>query len=1042
LTVSSLPPYDRRTFIIVSALLVFFVILVPSFSPLGQVIFGSKGGSSSYGLGGNEPVFPIEPEPYEESSFFQPPPLQNAQVDFSDFIGQGLYARVSSDKNTLLSLENKHGIIAFVVPVRYKHLRLSDLRHIIIGYDRGRLVAGIDTRYPRLRSMVDRIPAQITLYGVEYIPGLSRIMRYPDEGSPEVCTECYVVTWGYWGVTFFVDGFSNYGIINPTAPGQLGTNLTSSSDMNTTLDTLNCESVGAYDPDDNNITVEYSFLVNAVNYSLSQWSFDVNTTSVAESALKDFSGNEHNLTLGGGELTTAPTWQTLNNSYIGGSFEFDGVDDFINGTGLLNGVDSVSVTAWVNVTDNSNYNVVFAEGDESQGYSLGTNDNSGNVYFSVRDGPLDTNIYSAAVSASGLLQLDAYHHLAGVYDGSASSVSLYVDGVLQTTLSGPSDVGDPVEHMEIGADKGMDVLVRGNPGYFEGVIDQVMVYDRVLSAEQIFEQATGNYNIIKPDETAKGQTWECVTVVTDGYFISHSNISSPITILNSGPTHDSPIIATSSGQSLSSEDIYCTNQNTQDVDNDPVTNLYSFVLDDLPVNVVYLPFENHSSTATLAIGYGGYSNNGTVSGAFFNDSGLMIGGSYDFDGIDDSIIVDDDPSLDILGDVSIEVWVRFNSFANHTPLVVRSASVVGDTDENYGLRTGGNLTFTDENELEFIYESGGQLHTFTTSDTKLQPHQIYHIVATQTSGFLPSIFVDGVVQSGSCTSGTCIALLDDNNEALRIGAAMVEDSIHYFNGTLDEVRVYDVPLTQVQIQDNFALLYNQIDDSMTLTGDTWSCIVTPHDAVVAGDTLSSSSISLVEDSASSVAVTGGPSIHIFDWYTSQESVVTYNLESNWEIRVYGLDEERSEITVVHIQHHYGKVTLGIVPYVGAYIAYENKTNYINLTATEGYDITAVVNSLGFNTASLTFTYLGNGTSSASVLPEPVPEPEPVVGGKPAQPPVLESPESYDPPRYVSSTPRERAPHKYAEYRTWWVVGGLVILIIITLIMLMRRLSKD
>jgi len=76
-----------------------------------------------------------------------------------------------------------------------------------------------------------------------------------------------------------------------------------------------------------------------------------------------------------------------------------------------------------------------------------------------------------------LLTLDVYSHVVGTFDGSI--IRLYIDGALVANTLNMIDLPDRGVGFAIGA-KG-----DGVPGYFDGRLDEVAVYDRALSAAEI-----------------------------------------------------------------------------------------------------------------------------------------------------------------------------------------------------------------------------------------------------------------------------------------------------------------------------------------------------------------------------------------------------------------------------------------------------------------------------------------------------------------------------------------------------------------------------
>ena len=93
---------------------------------------------------------------------------------------------------------------------------------------------------------------------------------------------------------------------------------------------------------------------------------------------------------------------------------------------------------------------------------------------------------SAALSVAGVwypasfgpLAPDTWYHLAATYDG--ETLKAYKDGILETSNAAPSGPPDPeTNQLTIGKTAGT------GPWYFQGIVDDVQVFARALSLEEI-----------------------------------------------------------------------------------------------------------------------------------------------------------------------------------------------------------------------------------------------------------------------------------------------------------------------------------------------------------------------------------------------------------------------------------------------------------------------------------------------------------------------------------------------------------------------------
>ena len=191
----------------------------------------------------------------------------------------------------------------------------------------------------------------------------------------------------------------------------------------------------------------------------------------------DSSGNNNHGTMGGD-----PKWTT---GKIGGALNFDG-DDYVdlgNPSQLDFGTASWSVSAWIKMpatTDNRN---IFAKGGDDTGgirYMLNVNESEDHKACLT----VDDDATKVQSTSSVTVDDDQWHHIIGIRDG--SSLLLYVDGALDgtNTLSAGYDLsGTSQANAYIGTGWKYDTSVLNK--FFIGVIDDVRIYARVLTEEEI-----------------------------------------------------------------------------------------------------------------------------------------------------------------------------------------------------------------------------------------------------------------------------------------------------------------------------------------------------------------------------------------------------------------------------------------------------------------------------------------------------------------------------------------------------------------------------
>jgi hypothetical protein len=166
---------------------------------------------------------------------------------------------------------------------------------------------------------------------------------------------------------------------------------------------------------------------------------------------------------------------TWTNGKYGKALSFDGVDDYVDTADI--DLDYVTVSAWINVsTYQTNWRVIVSKGWIS--YSFGS------VYLiSIEDKGLSFGVRTSGGSTLSATTwvvpiLNTWVHVVGTYDG--STVKLYVNGVLRASQPGSGVLNKNNYRWMIGRDP-----IPGQARYFNGLIDEVRIYNRALSEEEI-----------------------------------------------------------------------------------------------------------------------------------------------------------------------------------------------------------------------------------------------------------------------------------------------------------------------------------------------------------------------------------------------------------------------------------------------------------------------------------------------------------------------------------------------------------------------------
>ncbi len=210
------------------------------------------------------------------------------------------------------------------------------------------------------------------------------------------------------------------------------------------------------------------------------WKFDEGSGST----VYDNSGSGYNGTISGATWTDGVSGRALN---------FDGVNDIVTIGNVLNfeRTDNWSASAWVKVTSTNSTHGASAIIDKSNSgydgytfYVYGSAGYTGQPSVSLINYWYDPQ--KALVKFSPTRVDDgAWHHIAYTYNGSssASGMNLYVDGALSNGYTWFDTLTGSIQN-----NSSLEIGGRGDGFFFNGLIDEVKIYSRVLSASEVLSE--------------------------------------------------------------------------------------------------------------------------------------------------------------------------------------------------------------------------------------------------------------------------------------------------------------------------------------------------------------------------------------------------------------------------------------------------------------------------------------------------------------------------------------------------------------------------
>jgi hypothetical protein len=206
---------------------------------------------------------------------------------------------------------------------------------------------------------------------------------------------------------------------------------------------------------------------------------DRNSYTGSGTSWTDLSGNGNT-----GTLTNGPTYSSTN----GGSIVFDGSNDYIDLGNKTLGVElqDKSACVWIYQTTSPSVFAGIIDKDFDNNPVYGgwgfwiSSANKMNFWLQGQKDLIDTG--------SGTITNNTWQHLSFSYNYSAKSVSFYLNGILNSTVTNATIVENASDTttLKIGA-------FRGGTSLFNGRISNVLLYNKQLTAAEVLQ----NYNAQK-----------------------------------------------------------------------------------------------------------------------------------------------------------------------------------------------------------------------------------------------------------------------------------------------------------------------------------------------------------------------------------------------------------------------------------------------------------------------------------------------------------------------------------------------------------------
>jgi len=520
------------------------------------------------------------------------------------------------------------------------------------------------------------------------------------------------------------------------------------------------------------------------------WTFDDGSGTIA----LDSSGNGND-----GTLMGSPEWKTTGDDFrVGtGALDFAYADnDYVNcgNDSIFNIADEITVSVWINVHEfNQRFQVVISK--ESASWMLSRNSTTDNLrwYCIGITGDDGTGYVTGTVPVND----GEWHHIVGVYDG--STISLYTDGVLDASqpASGTINTNDH------------PVWISGRATrtdrWWNGLIDDVRVYNRGLSAEEVLAlwASDPDFNFAPQVDAGEYQSivWPGNSVQLDGTVsddgkpadpcevtITWSKLSGPGTVGFSDAGIEDPIVT------FTAAGAYELQLHGYDGEKDAYDTVKIFVQSDNNDPIAHWDFETGSGTNVVDRSIN--NNFGTFVGepnwvpGWVGDWALECAELAYVDITPDAVA---DPNLDTMEcEVSVSTWVKIDSWGAGV-----WNGIVTKGDGRAGGPGGWSLIrVSSSDNLAFYTPDAGYVGgSFNIRDG------YWHHVAAVHDGFTTSLYVDGQLDGSAAASGP----IKPNIARVWINGNSEYPDDRYINGNIDDVRVYNYGLSAAQVADLAAM---------------------------------------------------------------------------------------------------------------------------------------------------------------------------------------------------------------------------------------------
>ncbi|MBS3139722.1 LamG domain-containing protein, partial [Candidatus Woesearchaeota archaeon] len=454
---------------------------------------------------------------------------------------------------------------------------------------------------------------------------------------------------------------------------------------NSTKDNLTAYSTTS-DTDGDLVKVIYNWRRNNDSIAILNMPFEkINNTN--DNNTWDYSGWNNNQNTENNSILWIATGGYNGSGGTSGAYKFNGTNQYLtigyNSALDISQSEGLTISVWIKPDSLPNYGVIVTKGRtagvDRPNYALRQGNGAGAtgkmVFYYRNSADTAWNVYT---STNEVLATNTWQHVAMTYTmSSRNTIKLYVNGTEIPGSWGLATEGNDVpyastEDLWVGAENTVGGAAVDDP--FNGTIDELLIFNRSLTPEQIRLLYNNETDIIFGTETQMQQNWSVCATPNDGNADGAVVCSNTQLISNRLPTVTA-FVLNSTDPTLNN-----TNQNltayptASDADGDTIKQAYSWLLNGTTISKLIMPFEKINGTNTMNIwDYSGKGINGSEAGnAVWNSTGGYDGnGAYTFDGNDDYLNLAAGEIFEAAKPLSIVFWAKLMAYTDAYPEVIQ-----------------------------------------------------------------------------------------------------------------------------------------------------------------------------------------------------------------------------------------------------------------------------------------------------------------------------------------------------------------------------------